>query len=251
MSFENPEIISAVVLDLDDLYVVTRLAKYPHHKAVAASFGFELTDEILDEYWGQGLKVELPNFYGFPGKVNDPEKFQELYAAFRATRSQYPKPLQPDTLFFHRAMQAAEKVLGVVTSLHTEDAKDDLEWAGLPLSDFDFVHGADVVPRIKPSGRAFEPALRHLGNLGLTTPEIVYLGDSETDYEAADEAGLQFIGVTTGRTTAEQFKKAGATVRPNLRAAAELILPELAAADVGAVMHTVEVNEPNRGIGLV
>ena len=43
--------IRAVLFDLDDTLLKTARIKWAHHKAVAAQYGIELTDETLAQYW--------------------------------------------------------------------------------------------------------------------------------------------------------------------------------------------------------
>ena len=66
----------------------------------------------------------------------------------------------------------------------------------------------------------FSPALKYFG---VTASELLYVGDEIKDFEEAQSAGAQFIGVTTGMTTAEEFAKAGITYTNNLTGVAQLL----------------------------
>jgi phosphoglycolate phosphatase len=68
------------------------------------------------------------------------------------------------------------------------------------------VHGVGDTAWLKP-----EPLwTRHvLAQLGAQPADTVYVGDSPFDIQTARNAGLAFIGVTTGTHTAEELRAAG------------------------------------------
>lgn len=70
------------------------------------------------------------------------------------------------------------------------------------------VFGAGDVPWIKPDPRFMQHALTALCGDAATT---VLVGDSPYDIAAAQNAGIPFIGVTTGTHSAEELRAAGAT----------------------------------------
>ena len=179
----------------------------------------------------QPLRRELPIFYGFGEDVSD-EKFDELLAAFNALDHKYPKPLQTDTLRFHEKMKHTGLPLWILTSHLTDNAIAEVKVAGLAVDDFEFIEGSDVSPAIKPNPQAFDNVLEKLDKDNIYPNQAVYLGDTLGDFESSTGAGLQFIGVTSGRTTEAEFQKAGATVRGSLLAAARLIIPRSTSYDL-------------------
>ena len=70
------------------------------------------------------------------------------------------------------------------------------------------VLGANDTPWIKPDARFMQHALAALGGLAPTTALV---GDSPYDLAAAENAGIAFIGVTTGTHSAAELRTAGAT----------------------------------------
>lgn len=42
--------------------------------------------------------------------------------------------------------------------------------------------------------------------------EVTYVGDALIDYKSAEGAGFDFIGITTGMSSCEQFEEAGVLV---------------------------------------
>lgn len=64
--------------------------------------------------------------------------------------------------------------------------------------------GGDDVSRQKPDP---EGVLKAAAGCPAELSEILYVGDSLTDAEAAFRAGIDFAAVTTGETSAEQFEQ--------------------------------------------
>lgn len=221
----------SVVEDLDDTKVHSRGSvdnpgpKIAHHIAVARSFGHNLTMEEIDTYWGQGLAVELPNFYGNPDGLN----FDDLLDAYNSLTAEFPKTPLPGAHEFDQGCNEAGLARGIVTTLHTDNAVADLVAAGFNTEDYLFIHGADVTPATKPNPTAFAPGLEVLRARGIAPREAVYIGDALGDGEAAVQAGMQFVGVATGRISVKAFMEAGFHAEPNLENIGRLILsqPEL------------------------
>jgi len=55
-----------------------------------------------------------------------------------------------------------------------------------------------------------------LKNQRISSDEVLYVGDGLQDMKAAQDAGFNFIGVETGLTTSDQFKKYGSLSLPSL-----------------------------------
>jgi len=197
--------IQAVIFDLDDTLLKTAEIKWAHHKAVAAQYDVELTDEVLRRYWGMPFDVMIDHLY------NHADTVENMRATNRALEAQFPKVIQEDTLEVVGKFALHHIVTGVVTSLNTEYAIKDLEIAHIPPEAFLFVQGADATAYHKPDGRVFDPALSRLGELGIKRSNVLYVGDALMDHQAAINASIQFIGVATGFVTVEEFKEAGAS----------------------------------------
>ena len=87
--------------------------------------------------------------------------------------------------------------LGVVTRGGHDYAVDVLSQYGM-LGFFDVIHGRDDFGYndAKPSPMA----MVHLAEaLGVGLDELLYVGDSPTDFQSADAAGVEYAGVMTGR----------------------------------------------------
>src|SRR5215467_2686506 len=112
--------IRAVIFDLDDTLLKTAKIKWAHHKAVAALYGVELTDEVLSRYWGMPFDVMIGHLY------NHADTVENMRAANRAMEAQFPKEIQEDVLEVLGKLALHRIVTGVVTSHTTEYALKDL-----------------------------------------------------------------------------------------------------------------------------
>lgn len=105
----------------------------------------------------------------------------------------------------------------VFTNKHGPSSRSTCTHLGLdPLLDGNF--GATDTPWLKPDPQFTRHVLTALGAAAATT---VLVGDSPYDFQAARNAGLAFIGVTTGTHTADELRAAGAErICPDLFAVA-------------------------------
>jgi phosphoglycolate phosphatase len=105
-------------------------------------------------------------------------------------------------------LQAAGARCGVLTNKRGPAAREVCTHLGLdPL--LAGVFGAGDVPWIKPDPRFMTHALTTLGGEAATS---VLVGDSPWDIAAAQNAGVSFVGVTTGTHSAEELRAAGAAL---------------------------------------
>ncbi len=100
-------------------------------------------------------------------------------------------------------LRGAEYRLGVVSTKYRRRVEEALERDGLRAF-VDVVVGSDDVPRPKP---APDGLLRAARALRLATADCVFVGDSEVDAKAAEDAGMGFVAVLTGTTPAEAFAR--------------------------------------------
>ncbi len=194
----------AVIFDLDDTLVKTWVVKWQQHKFVAKKyFGVDLTDDALAEHWGKPFDAMVTELY----KQNGTHEERRVH--FSKHELDYPKQYQDDTLATLETLCRANLVMGIVTSMHKEGAFIDLNNLKMPTEYFAFIQGSDESEYHKPDPRVFDPAKKHLAEQDITDG-IVYVGDALSDYQASRDAGLSFIGVTTGFVDEQTFRGAGA-----------------------------------------
>lgn len=197
--------IDAVLFDMDDTIIKTLEVKMRQHKHFARErYGLDLHDELFHLHWGKPFHVFLENLYGGIDEV------ERIYAEYIKMSHLFPVELQEDTLQVLDQLHTADKRLGIVTATAREVVMRDLSLISFPFERLHKLQTSDDTPVHKPDPRVFEPILRHLRDTGMRG-DVMYVGDALTDYYAARDAGLHFVGVTTGLVTAEQFRDAGAT----------------------------------------
>lgn len=104
----------------------------------------------------------------------------------------------PETL---RALRSSGLKLGIVSQKLRHRVEDVLRAEGL-LSLFDAILGGDDLPDFKPDPRGLLLAIERLNAKPNAT---LYVGDTVIDAETAHRAGVGFVAVLTGPTTADEF----------------------------------------------
>lgn len=107
----------------------------------------------------------------------------------------------PDGVDFLRRLKAAGIQCAIVSTKETAVIHQTLEMNHLePL--FDCVVGLTEVKEAKPSPEGINYVMN---TLGVNKDEVVYFGDNPVDGEAAQRAGVIYIGVAKGIHTPEQL----------------------------------------------
>ena len=100
-------------------------------------------------------------------------------------------------------------LLGILTAAPRFEVEHFMKRLGLNTADFFAIQAAGESQYHKPDPRVFDPLLLQLQECNISKNEVLYVGDSLSDFYAARGAGLQFIAVLTGSTNREQFQAAG------------------------------------------
>lgn len=116
----------------------------------------------------------------------------------------FPGITETLTLLLQQAIR-----LGILSSAPREVLIEGIARLGIPLSDYDIVHGREDTPVHKPSPHVFDGIVDYFARRGIPAHDIAYTGDHITDYQAARDSGLLFIAVTTGFTTRTEFLQQG------------------------------------------
>ena len=93
--------------------------------------------------------------------------------------------------------------VGIVSTKYRYRIESMMERDGL-LDSVSLIIGGEDVTRHKPDPEGLVMAA---GRLGLAVEDCVYVGDSHVDAGAARAAGMRFVGVLSGTTTAETFER--------------------------------------------
>ena len=191
----------AVVFDFDDTLVSTMGPKWAHHKATAQRFyNHTITDDDLKKHYGLPYDELVKNIYKVPDTIeNIKEKIWEI-------KDEFPKILKKNAVQLVQSLIQDQKLVGIITATSRRSIDFDLIRLGFPVEEISFVQSSDDTDFHKPDPRVFEPALKILSDHHISKEEWVYIGDAERDYRAAENAGIDFIGVTHGLSTIDDFK---------------------------------------------
>lgn len=107
----------------------------------------------------------------------------------------------PDAEHFVRRLGAAGVRCAIVSTKETAVIRQTLQLCGM-AEQFSLVVGLDEVSAPKPSPEGIEYVVR---SLGVERAEVVYFGDNPVDAQAAERAGVAYVGVAKGIHTAEQL----------------------------------------------
>lgn len=188
-----------VLFDLDGTLIDSIDLIVDSYLHVFATHGLPpLSREEIVEGIGTPLWVVLGEFTSDRATI---DTWIATYRAYNLAHHDDRVRAFPGTVEMVRAVHAAGRPLGLVTSKNNAGARRGLDLIGLG-SLFGAVVGADDVTHPKPHP---EPIHRALALLAGEPGEAVYIGDSHHDLAAGNAAGARTIGVTWGPLSRERL----------------------------------------------
>lgn len=191
--------IKAIIFDLDDTLIQTSKAKYKALQHAAKKFyDLDLTDDDIRSHWGKPFEQFIKDLFK---EVEDTQKIIENYYS---VRNNFPTPAyeeSKESLIYLRK----KYMIGMVTAASRHMALEDLRIAGLSELMFDHIQTSEDSSFHKPDPKVFEPIKIKFAEKSILANELLYIGDSIADYEAAHGAGLSFVGIANRTTASERF----------------------------------------------
>lgn len=190
----------AVLFDLDGTLVDSAPDIHAALNQTLASYGEPpFTLDAVTRMIGGGVPKLIERAYAALGKDIDPasrDKAAERFLAIYEPRATELTTLTAGASDVTRALSEAGVPIGVVTNKPEAATREILAHFGL-LELLDVVVGGDAGPAKKPA-----PGLLLLAceRLGLGVADVVFVGDSENDVEAALAAKMTVIAVRGGYT---------------------------------------------------
>lgn len=160
----------------------------------------EQTTDAIRPMIGLSLQETFPLLTGDTSETTA----EEFYERFQPWANKTLRPsaeLLPGAETLLRRLKAHGHMLGIVTTKHRHqivDILDKFDISGV----FDVIIGSEDVEQKKPSPEGLSKAV---DRLGVEKSEVLYVGDSYIDAEAAKRAGVPFAAVLTGTTPRERF----------------------------------------------
>jgi len=174
----------ALLFDFDGTLLDSFSVHFEVFKVVFARFGIEIDKEHF-------INTYSPNWYKSYEAMGLPEKDWKSADKFWVETAEKRRtnlfPGVPETL----TKLCDSHVIGLVTSGTKSRVVKDLERTGIGAI-FKTVVTGDDIQKPKPFPEGLEKAL---SDLGLQPHQAVYIGDAYADYEMAQAAGVDFIGV--------------------------------------------------------
>lgn len=176
--------VRGILFDLDGVLVDSREVWYQVMQAAARHFGHpEIPRQTFLDTFGQGVDADIRLF--FPGTG-----YRELDAFYDLHFQDYLEHflVNPSAQGVLEALRARGLARVIVTNTSGPLARDILTWTKLEP---DRLLGSTDVARPKP---APDLLLKAMEWLDMQTHEVLMVGDSEFDRDAAREAGVRFLG---------------------------------------------------------
>jgi len=213
--------IRVVAFDHDDTLVCSFYAAVAQHQFVAKKyFDFDISESDVRSIWG----LPLTEFYRMLYNTTDTDS---VIAVMDKHDSDFPRQLLDNVLETLDYLKRAGYILALVSSNHSiEIGKDWRDFCIDGNTIFDFVQAENDSRFHKPDPRVFDQLVNKMSDRGIERSRILYVGDSLMDGAAARDAGLMFVGVTTGLVGSDEFARHGFLSISRLEKLAE-ILPKV------------------------
>lgn len=162
----------------------------------------EVTDEAVKRTIGKTLEDSFSILTG----ITDPTRLATLRKEYGAEADMH---MNVNTFLFEDAVSTLQTLkskgarLGIISTKYRFRIQSFLR-DKVPGDLFDIIVGGEDVTQPKPSPEGVLHAIRQLK---VSPEEVVYIGDSTVDAETAQAAGVAFVGVTNGVTTAEELAR--------------------------------------------
>lgn len=192
---------SAIVLDFDLTLADSRQGFIACHNFAAAHFELNPpSPEDVEASIGTPLPIVFERFYGTEkaALTDDYIRVYQVKADEVMTDLTVMLPGSADAV---RRLRDSGLRLGIVSQKLRYRVEEVLQRESL-LDDFDIVLGGDDIPAFKPDPRGLTMAVEALHAPG----SAIFVGDTTIDAETARRAGLPFVAVLTGPTTAQEFE---------------------------------------------
>ncbi|CAN5814298.1 MAG: HAD family hydrolase [Gemmatimonadetes bacterium] len=184
----------AVILDVDGTLIDSNAAHARAYVDAGKELGYDIDFEKVRRLIGMGGDKLLPEAVGFEEDSEEGERITERKKEI--FREQYLPKLKPTPgarRLLHRLRDDAIKLV-VATSAKKDEMKGLLEQAEIGDLIQDATSASDA-EESKPDPDIVEAALEQTG---FPADQVVMIGDTPYDVEAATRAGVRIIGVRSG-----------------------------------------------------
>ncbi len=183
--------IKAIVFDFDGTLVDSSRAMWDAFGKTAREYGMETPSrEHILPLLGRPLKTVFEHIWPHL-------KADTLVASYISHYVQ--EDVSPIT-GIRQALTELQQGFAVYLLTGNMRVREQLQYHAIPETLFTEIFTPHNLVHSKPDGRVFAPLLEKYHK-----DEIIYVGDSPSDAQAAQEAGVCFVGVLSGDATAEEL----------------------------------------------
>jgi pyrophosphatase PpaX len=188
--------LKAVFFDLDGTLLNSIPAIMDCFTETLDTMGISYDEDDLRHSIGIPLKVQADHYTGTRA-----QEFIDLYRKLYTKRSDQSAGLYSGALETLQEIRSNNYKIGLVTSKNARGTNRAMKLCGLD-GIFDLVITADDVEHFKPHP---EPIFKAMREMGVTSEESAYVGDSSFDIEMARRAGVEAIAVSWGARTHDEL----------------------------------------------
>ena len=201
----------AFLFDYDDTLVKTRESRFSAIKELGFRFyDYKIEDSNILPHWGKPFNELFYEIFN-----SQDQDIGRVISRYKEVTLDFPMTAYPDALTVIEEL-VNNAHLGIVTACSKDMLIPDLKMLKFPIEKFTIIQSAEDTEFHKPNPRVFDPALAKLEKLSISKNNISYIGDSIRDFEAAKQAGLNFVGILRGTSSKEEFDAVGATTITSL-----------------------------------
>ncbi len=165
--------------------------------------GYEdVPDERIKKTIGLPMTQAVKRIIG----TSDEKEAEDFVDHYRPEADRY---MTPGTTFFPGALETLRAIkktgakIGIISNKTHRRIQEKFDVDHVPEL-IDLIIGSDDVKSHKPDPTGLLRAVEHFG---VKKSDVLYTGDSYIDAETAQNAGVDFLAVTTGTTPAADFTK--------------------------------------------
>lgn len=203
--------IRAIIHDWDDT-ITNSFESYSQFYYDFAEY-YKIADTNLDtlkKHWGGTVPEIVAGVWPHLSTEEAEQKTKEFIKVIKEWRKSYPVSIFPQIKDTFKKLNKLGIKLGIVSSGdRLQIQKIYCEQISHKMNYHEFMFDNKDLGYRKPDPRVFDIPLKLLAGIGITSNEVIYVGDSFQDYHSAKNRGLIFFAVTTGLKTKEDFLQEG------------------------------------------
>jgi membrane protein len=198
--------IKAVLFDIDGTLVDSNDYHVRAWEQAFETVGASFDAQVIHDQIGKGTDMLVPTLMPEAGKAEQERLGEAQGDAFKSQFLERVKPFRDAHNLLVRVHEAGQRIV-----LASSASKEELDhYVGL-LDVRDIVADmttADDVANTKPAPDIFATALKKIAPLG--ADEVIVVGDTPYDVEAAAKCGIAAVALRSGKFTDDVLRDAGA-----------------------------------------